>query len=229
MKNLIFLSLSLLMLFSSCGDNSPLAKEETYYIVEDHLKWVFPDVLNESFFMRDSNGITYSYTKVIHNHDFTDSWSSFFGFTTSITHTESYSLEYRNNALYDLNLTLLLTAGFPPFGDYYSVNIGSFNLMYDFKYNQVFNLYCDWGDKSYNLTDDGFEYQQTILSNVTFIDELQVYHTLYSDIMHVEFLDFKESYDNNTVTDLYFAADIGLLKIVFKNGVYLERIYDPSE
>jgi len=228
MKNFILLSLSIWLLFSSCGENSPLAKEETYYIEEENLKWVFPDPVNETFFMRDSNGITYSYTKQVHNQEFTDSWSSIFGFTTNITHTESYTLEYRNNALYDLNFTILLTSGFPPFGDYYSVNVGSFNLMYDFKYNQVFNIYCDWGNISYNLGDNGFEYQQPILSRITFIDELEVYHTLYKDIMHVEFIDFKESYSKNTVTELYFAGDIGLIKMVLNNGVYLDRIYDPS-
>jgi hypothetical protein len=219
---LYFLTLILLTsLFNACGEDSKLAKEETLYINDENLVWLTSDSLNQSFLMKDDNGISSSFTKQGDNHEFSPSSGGYFFVTTHITNTESYTQSYSSSV--GLQYMTILTAGFEPFGNVLSLNFGKINIRYDFKYKKISEFYSDYGIKSTIMTDKGYEDQDKIYSTVDFIDSLEINNHVITNIMHIKFYDFYENYTNYTPCELFLAPQIGLIKYACKNGLTYNR------
>ncbi|MCK5538946.1 MAG: hypothetical protein KAI79_19130 [Bacteroidales bacterium] len=228
MKSIILYIASIITLSTlliSCGEESKLAKEETFYINENNLQWNTSDNINDVFIVKDDNGISSSFTKWTDNHEFSPSWSSFMGITTSITNTESYTQSYKNNVDFYIDYMTILTAGWPPYGDYLSLSFGNISVHYDFKEQVISNFYSDWGYKSYLMTDKGYEKVEIIFSSVEFLENYEVNEQVFEQIMHFKFADFSEFYTDFTVTNVYLAPEIGLVQYSLKNGLNYKRVF----
>jgi hypothetical protein len=73
------------------------------------------------------------------------------------------------------------------------------------------------------ITDTGYVENEAINSTVETLDTLSANGIRYDGILHFTLLDFKEEWTDFTITEVYFAKHIGLIKYSFNNGVTYER------
>ncbi len=62
-----------------------------------------------------------------------------------------------------------------------------------------------------------------ICSKVEFVDEFQIGQTTYSNVLHFVLSDFKSDWAKYTVTEVYYAQQIGLLSYKYNNGLVFNR------
>ncbi len=207
--------------FVSCGEESAL-KEETIYFQEENKGWLTADSLGYNFVIIDNNGISQSFTMNRDNYEFSKSWGSFLGVNTDMTHTEYHYQAYTSN--YGILYSLSLTAGFKPFGDELYVVLDRIGFAYDLKFQTISRLSTDIGIKSKLMTDEGYELQgEDIFSTVEFSDTYLTNQSSYDNVLHFQLKDFINNWDKFTVTDIYIAKNIGLIKYELNNGIVYER------
>jgi len=218
--NKLFFGLIAIVLFS-CGEDSAL-KEETIYFQDKNKCWITKETTGYNFIMIDNNGISQSFTMNIDDYEFNKSWSSFLGVNTEMTHTEYHYQSYTSN--YGTQFSLSLTAGFEPFGDDIYIDLSGIGFAYDFKFETISRIYTDFGYKTKSMTDTGYELQdEDIFSIVEILDNYSTNYYEYETVLQFRLKDFNDKWDNFTVTEIYIAKNIGLIKYVLNNGIIYER------
>lgn len=205
----------------SCGEDSAL-KEETIYFQDENKGWITSDSLGFNFIIVDNNGISQSFTMNRDNYEFSKSWGSFLGVNTDMTHAEYHYQAYTSN--YGITYSISLTAGFEPFGDDLYIELDGIGFAYDFQFNTISRLYTDFGIKSKLMTDSGYELQgEDIYSTVNFYDTYLTTSDTFENVLHFQLNDFKDNWEDFTVTNIFIAKNIGLIKYELNKGITLER------
>jgi hypothetical protein len=217
----LFIVFGIITSLISCGEESAL-KEETIYFQKENKGWINNDSLGYNFVLIDNNGISQSFTMNRNNYEFSNSWGSFLGVNTDMTHTEYHYQAYTSN--YGVSYSLSLTAGFKPFGDDLYIDLDRIGFAYDFKFQTISRLNTDFGIKSKLMTDEGYELQgEDIFSTAEILDSYSTNLHNYDTVLHFQLEDYKDNWDDFTVTDIYIAKNNGLIKYELNNGITYER------
>lgn len=215
-----YLIICIFLVLTSCGEDHAL-REETLCIADENRNWITPDTYGSGFIMVDNNKISQGFMMYGNSSDFSPSTTSYFGIRTRITKTESFTQSWSSN--FGQSLMLILTAGFKPFGDRFSISINDINFMYDFKFNTIGHIYFNSASKSKTMTDTGYVENETIFSTVQILDSLTVKGIRYNGVLHFSFEDFPDLWTDFTVKEVYLAREFGLIKYSLKNGIAYER------
>ena len=218
-----FAVLILMMLLAACGGEKTALKEETFYFQKVHADWIASDSIDDSFIMTDNNGISQSFVMNHNSYYFNKGWSSFLGVNTGMTLTEYHHQAYHSG--FGMSYTFSLTAGDPPYGDHVFISLGDVGFRYDFDLETVFGLDTPFGYMSYLITDKGYEVEDDgeILSEVDILDSLDTHYASYKEVLHFNFNDFNDLWTDFTVTEIYVAKGVGLVKYVLAGGITGER------
>lgn len=214
----------LLLLLTSCGGEGehPL-KEEYYYLEETNKEWLAPNSIHEIFYMKDNNGISSSFFMNNNSSDLGKSWTTIMGINTRTTYTEECFQNF--NSSFGLRLGISMRAHTPPHGDNISISLGGVGFSYDFDFAMVHSLDTPFGYKSLLMTDKGYQVHDDgkILSTVEILDSLDTAYESYQDVLHFTFKDFARQWTDFTVTEIYIARGIGLVKYTLANEISAER------
>ncbi|MCK9299823.1 MAG: hypothetical protein M0P23_00445 [Bacteroidales bacterium] len=210
-----------LFLFWSCGEDSPLACEETYFVSNDKQEWLSEDSIGDSFVMTDQNGISQSFTMHRNNREFNKSWGGYFFITTHRTYREYFYQNY--SSTYQWNYSLSLSALWEPYGDEIRAEVGSTSFTYNFNYECLSRLECGEGNLDKLMTDQGYEEDFKSYSSVKFLDSLRVGNTVYKELLHFTCLDLAEEWEEYTVKEIYLAKHYGLIQYKLQNGLVYSR------
>jgi len=209
-----------ILMLTSCGEDWAL-KEETLNLADENRAWITPDKYGNSFVLMDNNKISQGFSMYQNSSDFSPSTSSYFGIRTRITKTESFTQAWSSN--FGQSIMLILTAGFEPFGDRFSISLNELNFMYDFKFETIGHIYFNSASKSKTMTDIGYVETDTIFSMVDLQDTLTVHGVKYSGILHFRLDDFKDQWTDFSINEIYPAKNVGLIKYSLNNGIVYER------
>ncbi len=210
-----------LFLLVSCGEDSPLACEETYYVSNDNKVWLTNDSIGDSFVMTDQNGISQSFTMQSNYTDFDKSWGGYFFITTHRSYREQYYQDY--GSTYDTGFSLSLSALWDSYGDEISVQVGRTYFTYNFNYQKMSRLGCGDSYMSMTMTDQGYEEENETYSTLSLLDSLRVGNILYREVLHFTCLDLAEEWEDYTVKEIYLAKHYGLIKYALQNGLVYSR------
>ena len=205
---------------SSCGEDFALTTKYNY--LEDETKtWNIPDSLNNtSFEMVDNNGISLIFNDLYTITSFSTGRSGFLFVPVSKSQTENIYISSQSN--YGLNFSIYLYASFDDFGDYLNMNLGDTNFSYDFKYKELSSVGIKDAYISRIVTDEGLEGEK-IFSKVEIVENYSIGDKKYAQVLHFKLNDFENKINIFTITDIYYAKQVGLVQYNYANGVFVYR------
>lgn len=219
----LFLAMALFLL--SCGgEGENSLKKEYVYMEEMHKEWLSSDTIKEVFIMRDLNGISSSFLMNGKHEYMGKSWSTFFGINTSSTYTEESYQTWRSG--FEMALAINMRANPEPHGDEIYISLDRVGFRYDFDFETVYSLDTPFGYKSYLITDEGYEIHDDgeIYSTVEILDSLVTSYGSYEEVLHFTFKDFIDQWTDFTVSEIYIAKEVGLVKYELASGLSNERV-----
>lgn len=221
---ILLLAAIVIFLFSCGGEGDNPLKEEYYYLEDIHKEWLAPDSLGQVFIMKDINGISSSFRMTRNLEEMGKSWSTVMGINTRTTYTEECFQSF--SSTYGLVLSLSMRSNSQPHGDNISISLDRVGFSYDFDFESVHSLDTPFGYKSLLMTDKGYEVHDdgVIMSKLEILDSLQTSYATYQEVLHFSFKDFKQNWGDFTVTEIYLAKDVGLVKYVLASGISSERV-----
>ncbi len=213
----------LVLILSACGGEQGALKEEKLYFNQLHAGWITSDTINDIFIMTDNNKISQSFVMRSDTYYFNKGWSSFLGINTSMTYTEYHYQAYTSG--FGMRYSFSLTAGSPPYGDVVFVSLNDVGFQYDLEFETVFGLDTPFAYKSYLITSEGYEVHDDgeIFSSVEILDSLVTSYESYEEVLHFTFNDFNDQWTDLTITEIFLAKEVGLVKYVLAGGVSAER------
>lgn len=222
LNKLIYVAMGLFLL--SCGGEGehPL-KEEYFYLEKTNKEWLAPDSIHEVFYMKDFNGISSSFMMTGNQEDMGKSWTNIMGINTRTTYTEECFQSFSSS--FGMVLGMSMRANSPPHGDNIRISLEEVGFSYDFDFALVHSLDTPFGYKSLLMTDKGYELHDDgeILSTVEMLDHLDTEYESYHDVLHFTFKDFSTQWTDFTVTEIYIARGVGLVKYTLANELSAER------
>jgi hypothetical protein len=212
-----------LVLISCGGEGEHPLKEEYYYLEEINREWLAPDTIHEVFYMKDINGISSSFRMTGNHEEMGKSWTTVMGINTRTTYTEEYFQSFKSS--FGMVLGISMRANTPPHGDNIKISLGEVGFSYDFDFDMVHSLDTPFGYKNLLMTDKGYEVHDDgeILSTVEILDHLDTEYDSYQDVLHFTFNDCSKQWMDFTVTEIYIARGIGLVKYTLANELSAER------
>jgi len=225
MKSAIKLSyLAIGFFLLSCGGEGehPL-KEEYFYLEETNKDWLAPDSIGEVFIMKDLNEISSSFLMTGNNESMGKSWSTVLGINTRTSYTEECFQSFKSG--YGMVLGISMRANSPPHGDNITISLEQVGFSYDFDFETIYTLDTPFGYKNLLMTDKGYEVHDDgeIMSTVEILDSLLTSYGTYQEVLHFAFKDFTNYWTDFTVTEIYLAKEVGLVKYVLASGISGER------
>ncbi len=209
-----------ILFFTSCGEDFAFTTKYNY-LEEETKAWSIPDSLNKtSFEMVDNKGISSTFNELTTQISFSTGQSGFLFIPVRKSQTENIYISCNSN--YGLNFSMYLYAGFDVFGDYLNMNLGETNFSYDFKYKELSSVGIKNAYISRIVTDEGLEGEK-IFSKVEIIDNYTIGDKKYAQVLHFRLNDFETKIDIFTITDIYYAKQIGLIKYSYPNRVTMVR------
>lgn len=210
------------IVFLLCISLVSCIKEATFTCNPENKEWLVAYELGYNFVMKDNNDITNSYALTDNSNYYLESEG---GHLFIKTHREKTEYYYQNfSASYGLHFDLSLTAGRKPFGDELRIELGDINFTYDCRHKVISHIYTPFGILSKMMTENGYEYGDTIHSTVEILDSYTVNNIEYSGVLHFTCKDFSESWEPFTVKELFIAKKIGLIKYTLNNHITYQRI-----
>lgn len=129
------------------------------------------------------------------------------------------------------------TAYFENFGVSYQSVLNSYFFRYIITGGFETQLTIKWSEDVYDfntrtfLDNNRFEYNfktkkvtSKVKPDVNFYDSINVKDFVYQDVIEIDYSDVKDKIDENTPVKSYFSGKSGLIKIMLKEGIVLERI-----
>lgn len=218
--NILLIVLSAFILFA-CGPDHGL-KEETFYFKEENTAWLPPDSSGDNFIMIDNNNISQSFVMLGENCEFDQTWGGFLGINTLTTNTEYHYKNYSSSFGYSHSISL--RAGWSPFGDEINISLGQMSFRYDIDEEVISDLNTNFGYKSMSYTEDGYEVESVpIKSTVEILETYTTKHKQYDNVLFFDLKDFINDWESLTITKIYVAKNIGLIKFELNNGISYER------
>lgn len=193
-----------------------------HYTSDELEKWLI-DSSNLRFFMVDQNGISREFVNFQNVHDFSEGRSYFAGVNYSISQRENF---YQN---FGSNYNDVLSASINPayddccYGERFTFSLNSLSFTYDFLLEMIVLIETNCNYLNLLISSEGVEDEPLICSKVEFVDEFQIGQTTYSNVLHFVLSDFKSDWAKYTVTEVYYAQQIGLLSYKYNNGLVFNR------
>lgn len=212
-------------LLSCGGEGEHPLREEYYYLEGIHKNWLASDSIGEVFIMKDCNGISSSF-KMTRNHEYMGkSWSTVMGINTLTSYTEECFQSF--NSGFGMVLGISMRANSPPHGDNINLVLGQVGFSYDFDFETVHSLDTPFGYMNLLMTDKGYEVHDDgeIMSAVEVLDSLLTSDAIYQEVLHFTFKDFNYYWTDFTVTEIFIAKGVGLVKYVLASGISSERAH----
>jgi len=211
------------LLFSACSEDWAL-KEETFTISKENSEWVPTRLDDETFFMIDNSGITQGYQVESEYYYLDKSWGGFLGLNTHMTFTEYRSREY--GATYNFDYSISIRASTDEiYGDQIRVQVGNTAFSYDLKQGIIYSLELNFFNQSYLQTTEGFEAEVQIESVCEILDSFVIGEDTYYEVLHFQLHDTPEKWSDYTVTEIYVAKGIGLIKFKLNTDICYTRTY----
>ena len=212
-----------LFLLSCGGEGENPLKEEYFYLEEIHKEWLAPDSIDQVFIMKDNNGISSSFLMTGNQKNMGKSWSTVMGINTRTSYTEECFQSFSSG--FGMTLGLSMRANSPPHGDNIFISLEQVGFSYDFDFEIVHSLDTPFGYKNLLMTDKGYEVHDDgeIRSTVEMLDSLSTSYGTYQEVLHFTFKDFNQYWDDFTVTEIYMAKEVGLVKYILASGLSSER------
>jgi hypothetical protein len=212
------------LLLSCGGEGEHPLKEEYFYLEDIHKEWLTPDSIDQVFIMKDINGISSSFIMTGNHEDLGKSWTTVMGINTRTTHTEECFQSFVSS--FGMRLGISMRANSPPHGDNINLSLDQVGCSYDFDFESLHSLDTPFGYKNLLMTDKGYEkhYDGEIWSTVEMLDTLLTSYGTYQEVLHFTFKDFNNYWTDFTVTEIYIAKEVGLVKYVLASGLSSERV-----
>lgn len=201
----------------SCGGEDGGLKEVNLKVNDESKEWLTSDSLGTNFIMRDDYGISQSFCMTGYSNGFSPSTTSYFWIKTKTTNTESYYQTYTSG--FGNFFSIMITAGPEPFGDDITITLDDYSFTYNFKYQTISRLSTPYGYKSKTYTSEGFEENEKIYSTVNYVDTITIAGNLYNGVLHFKLADITEKWESYTITDIYIAKHLGLVKYIMDNKI----------
>jgi len=214
MNKLIFI-ISIFLFLSSC------VNEETIYFNDDNRGWIDYSSENESFLMIDNNNITNDFQQFSESSYFQEGSSAFVFITYKRMFREYISRQY-HSLIYNNRFSMSLEAPYEPPGDELFVKINKTGFAYNLNEKTLTRIevnptiYFDGVNEYVSNPED-------IKSSIENI-EATIANKVYKDVLHFTLKDLNSNWEDFTVTEIYVAKNIGLIKYKLNNGITYERI-----
>lgn len=212
---------AILVIIAACGPENGL-REETYYYDDSNELWLSEDTINYNFVMTDNHGISQSYKMTTNTYEYDQSWGGPFGINTLTVNSEYHHKSYTSS--FSNSYSISIRANSAPFGDEITIHINDLSFRYDLGVDTISDLRLYNSYKSMSYCEDGYESEgESINSKVYFLDNYSTKKKNYNEVLHFVLNDFKEEWKNTTITHVYIAKTIGLIRFDMNNGIYYER------
>lgn len=212
----------LVVLFSSCAEDQAL-KKVNYYLSDTITHWLVSDTAFMRFEVVDNNGIDREYFMHANEHDNTIGSSYFMGVKTQVSFTEYCYQRFRSNYFDEFSIYLYPSFNDDVYGEQIHFSINDLSFHYDNNLNIVTDIYFGSHYLNLRITSDGVEDKSLISSSLSFLDSISINGKEYSNLFHFKLNDLKEYWDDYTITDIYFAQGVGLLRYDMYNGLIFTR------
>jgi len=207
------------LLVSCCKED--VNPDTTYSISKDNLAWLTESHIGDSFVMQDTNNIGVSFVMQSNETSFTSSSSCTLGITTN-----SSEREYRNQFFSGSStnsFSISLSASFPPKGDILRVAVKETVFSIDLDYDELVGVVYRNHYKYKSMLDDSYESEETIYSQLDYIESMLIGTKTYTDILHFTLRDFTTSLDDFSVTEIYLTKYEGLIAYQLHNGLTYQK------
>jgi hypothetical protein len=192
-----------------------------YYTSDDLEKWIV-DSTQFRFEMIDQNGITREFINRSNEHYFSEGNSYFAGVKYSRSQREYFYQQFKSN--YNDNFNISITPEHKSYwGEQISFNISDLHFSYDFFFNEVLSIETNGQSKHVIIYTDGIQSDSLFKSTFQLIDIFEVGDQSYERVFHFHLNDFKSIWNENTITDVYYAQGVGLVQYNINNGLILKR------
>ena len=219
-RTFVIIVLSIIVTLIGCDD----AITDWYYTSDEQENWITDSTIMR-FQMMDENGITREFYRFESDHYYLGGSSYFAGIKYHKSQREYSFQRFRSN--YNDNYYIDIHASFDDDidGGDFTFSLNDVEFMYDYSYNEIVRLgvadTLKWlHTNSAGIQDDLFH------SSVEFIDNYTLDGTSYARVFHFQLNDFSEYWTPNTVTEVYYAQMLGLVRFVTNAGVTVDRIYN---
>ncbi|MFO7574589.1 MAG: hypothetical protein R6W67_05485 [Bacteroidales bacterium] len=197
---------------------------ETYDVRYESFDWVVSDTVGSSFIMRDGNQLTQSYRCdfLSNSYDFEVN-SGFLMFGKKTVRNQILYMEW--NSSYDLMFSMRIEAMPDPYGDAMKVMLNDLSFTYDLGQEEIIGVDTKYGSIEKTALNGSYTSSVPLLSEVEIIDTVSAGSIMYEEgVMHFSLKDFETQWGPYTVTDIYVAKFVGLVKFTLNNGVEFVRL-----
>jgi len=197
---------------------------ETYDVRYESFDWVVSDTLGSSFIMRDGNQLTQSYRCdfLSNSYDFEVN-SGFLMFGKKTVRNQILYMEW--NSSYDLLFSMRIEAMPDPYGDAMTVTLNDLSFTYDLGQEEIIRVDTKYGSIEKTALNGSYTSSVPLLSEVEIIDTVPAGSIMYEEgVMHFSLKDFETQWGPYTVTDIYVAKFVGLVKFTLNNGMEAVRL-----
>ena len=212
----------LVVLFSSCDEDQAL-KKVNYHLSDTISQWLVSDSVFMRFEMFDNNGISREYFMHANEHDETLGSSYFMGIKTQVSFTEYYFQRFWSNYSDEFSISLYPSYNDDVYGEQIHFSMNNLSFHYDNKLNLVTNIHLGSHYLNLRITSEGVEDDSLILSSLSFPGLITINGQKYSNLFHFKLDDLQEYWDDYTITDIYYAHGVGLLRYDMNNGLIFTR------
>ena len=173
--------------------------------------------------MRDGNQITQSYRcdLLTNTYDFETS-SGFLMFGKKTVRSQSLYMEW--NSGYGSLFSIKLDAVPNPYGDLMTVTLNDLSFTYDLLKEEIISVTTKFGSIEKKASNGSYTSSVPLLSEVEIIDAVPSGGHIYDEVMHFTLKDFETQWGPYTVTDIYVAKFIGLVRFTLSNGLEYVRL-----
>lgn len=194
-----------------------------YYVSDDLKEWLVVDSINFRFMVKDNHSIGREFVMIENGHEFSPGSSYFAGIKYHVSQRENYYQRFGSNYGDSYSISLNPTFNDDIFGEQIDFYLQNLSFSYDFKFEEIIRLETNNQYRWLTITSEGIEDNTLFQSTVEFLDEITMNDQIYFDILHFQLKDFEPFWNENTITEVYYARKLGLLRYKMNNGLTFER------
>lgn len=193
-----------------------------YYTSDELENWIV-DSTQFHFEMVDQNGITREFLNRNNQHYFSGGSSYFAGIKYSKSEREYYYQQFSSNYQdsYNISINPALNSYW---GEQITFYLNDLHFTYDYLFDEVINIETNGHYEYLRINSDGIQGDSLFGSKFKILDRFEVDNHWYENVFHFHLEDFKSSWNEFTITDVYYAQNTGLLRYEMNNGLVFERV-----
>jgi len=217
-KFVVFIAILSLL---ACGDDFAFTTKR-YMVKPESKLWMANDsVAGKPFLMIDNNRITHNFQCSSPHSDINEGSTYFLFIPTENTFVETISPSYWSS--YGENMSVYLYADFA-YGEDIHFNLKDLSVIYRIDENEIQRvsfktkyIYPDTIIKRNLVLNESFK------STFEQIETYDLRGRTYRNVLHFTLKDFQRECAPFDLTEFYYAKNVGFVKLVYFNGITLER------